>query len=349
VPAGSQEEEEQIMRINRSLTCWDYHHGQATRILVAGFPPIPGSTMLEKQANFEESLSCLRTALLMEPRGHRNMIGAIVTEPVRPESIIGVIFTHPAGYFSMCGDSAFSVTCFLVESGMLGIRSGEVSLEMDTVAGPVRADVVIQDGECISATIQNVESYMLGAVSMEVNGNVVSCPVSYGGLNYALVPAKAVGIPALRFADLDDDQRRGVLNMGSAALRAAQLVTGNGTSLPSVDLVTLYEPLEGDRGVRVANFYAPGTMGRTPSGTGLSARLAWEYASGNLAIGEDFVHESVLGMRFVGRVEAVRERASHESSTQPAVVPSITARSFLMGIQQVMITDDDPFKEGFQL
>lgn len=336
------------MRVHRSVTCWDYHHGQATRILVAGFPPVRGDTMAEKQVNFETSLGWLRKSLCIEPRGHRNMLGAVITEPVRPDSIVGVLFTQPAGYFSMCGDSAFSVACFLVESGIVAVRSGETTIEMDTVAGPVRAELVISDGVCLSATIRNVPSYVVGTLQLELNGTSFSCPLSYGGLTYALVPAAAMGLSSLRFNKLDDQGRRAVLAAGSTALKAAQDAGGPKHSLPPVDLVTLWEPLEDERGVRVANFYAAETMGRTPSGTGLSARLAWEHASGNLRQGEDFIHESGLGLRFVGRV-AEECDAGAESAGKSAIVPSITARSYLMGIQQMMFIDDDPFRDGFEL
>jgi proline racemase len=304
--------------------------------------------MAEKQSNFEENLGWLRRSLLVEPRGHRNMIGAIITEPVRPESMIGVLFTKPDGYFSMCGDSAFSVACYLVESGLISASAGETSIEMDTVAGPVRADLVIGDGVCQSATIRNVPSYVAGTVSVQVDGASIECPVSYGGLTYGLVRASELGLSSLRFSELKEAQRRKVLKAGTSTLAAARAAAVADPSLPPVDLVTLWEPLENELGARVANFYAAETMGRTPSGTGLSARLAWEYESGRLSQGQDFVHESGLGMRFVGRVAEVCDPDAEQDGRRP-IIPTITARSYLMGIQQMMFLDDDPFCRGFEL
>jgi proline racemase len=332
------------MRSERTVTCWDYHHGQATRILVSGFPSIPGETMAEKESYFERRWGAIRQSLLMEPRGHRNMLGAIVTEPVTEDSILGVLFTHPHGYFEMCGDSAFSLASFVVDSGIVGEASGNQRVLVDTVAGQIALELEIHDGECMSSTIRNVPSYSLGEGTLELATGAVRALLAYGGLTYAMVESADLGIGSLRLDGLEADKRKQLVDAGSSAWLAAR--EGCRTSegeVAAIDLVTLYEPLDGVRGVRVANFYGPGTMGRTPSGTGLSARIAWEHAEGNLAPGEEYVHESVLGLRFVGKVESVLE------DPRRSVVPAVTARSFLMGINQLMLKADDPFRDGFEL
>jgi proline racemase len=112
-----------------------------------------------------------------------------------------------------------------------------------------------------------------------------------------------------------------------------------------VDLITLWEPLEGARGARVANFYAPQTCGRTPSGTGLSARVAVEAAAGRLDLGDTYIHESPLGLRFSARVAATG--VARAGGGPPGVVPAVTARSFLMGTAQWVLHAEDPYRHGF--
>lgn len=337
------------MRAERTLTCWDYHHGQATRILVSGFPSIPGKTMAEKQSHFERQWGSVRQSLLMEPRGHRNMLGAIVTEPVTKGSVLGVLFTHPHGYFAMCGDSSFSLASFLVDSGIVEGAEGEQAVLVDTVSGQITLDLVVSDGECMSSTIRNVPSYSLGSGSLETRTGGVTALLAFGGLTYAMVRCSDLGLASLSFSELNAAERQQVVDAGSAAWSVAQQGCKSGDGdVVSVDLVTLFEELADARGARVANFYGSGTMGRTPSGTGLSARIAWEYDHGRLAIGEEYVHESVLGTRFQGKIEAVCDDEPG-NRLRPSVIAAITARSFLMGVNQVMLKADDPFRDGFEL
>jgi proline racemase len=304
--------------------------------------------MAEKQTLFESRWAPIRQSVLMEPRGHRNMLGAIVTEPVTDGAILGVLFTHPHGYFEMCGDSAFSLASFLVDSGVVEVADGERSVLVDTVAGPISLELVVAGGECMRSTIRNVPSYSLGSGTLQMDGGEIPALLAYGGLVYAMVESSDLGLDSLEFAALEAGGRQKVVAAGSAAWSAAQrgCRSADGEAV-SIDLVTIFEPLGDTAGARVANFYDVGTMGRTPSGTGLSARIAYEYAEGRLAPGDDYVHESVLGLRFQGTIESVLDQDVPGRS--PSVVPAITARSFLMGVNQVLLKDDDPFRDGFEL
>jgi proline racemase len=216
---------------------------------------------------------------------------------------------------------------------------------VDTEAGQIALDLVIRDGECMSSTIRNVPSYSLGEGTLELGTGETRAFLAYGGLTYAMVESSDLGLGTLRLADLDAAERKRLVDVGSSAwLTARAGCRSSAGEMVAVDLVTLYEPLEETHGVRVANFYGEGTMGRTPSGTGLSARMAWEHATRNLAPGDEYVHESVLGLRFSGKVESVLD-----DEAGSAVVPVISARSFLMGINQLMLKADDPFRDGFEL
>jgi proline racemase len=339
------------MRARQIIYTWDYHHGQATRVIVGGLPPLRGATMAEKQAYFAEHCDHIRASLMQEPRGHKNMLGAVLTDPATPDGDIGMLFLHPRGYFEMCGDSTFSAVAAVIDSGIVTCEGpdGDLSLKLDTVAGRVDVHVRLKEGEPIAITFDNVTSYRLGTQAINVEGiGAVDAMLGYGGLTYAFVEARAVGIASLTHVNRDEllDIGTRVWQSGRAQTRLPSYVGPDriGESRP-VDLITLWEPLEGERGARVANFYAPQTTGRTPSGTGLSARVAIEVAAGRLREGETFIHESLLGLRFMAR--PVKMNVSRADGGTPGVVPAITARSFLMGTAQWVLHAEDPFRHGF--
>jgi proline racemase len=339
------------MRAQQIVYTWDYHHGQATRVIAGGLPPLRGATMAEKQDFFAEQCDHIRTSLMQEPRGHKNMLGAVLTEPATPDGDIGMLFLSPHGFFEMCGDSTFSATAALIDSGIIRCADpdGELKLKIDTVAGRVDAHVALRAGEPVAITFDNVPSYSLGAQTIEVDGaGPVEALLGYGGLTYAFIEARALGIVSL--ANVERDV---LLDAGTRALKSARAQT----SLPAhvgldrigerrrVDLITLWEPLRDEKGARVANFYAPQTCGRTPSGTGLSARAAIEAAAGRLGPGETFIHESPLGLRFTARI--TRTGVGRADDGPPGVVTAVTARSFLMGTAQWVLHPEDPFRHGF--
>jgi len=333
------------MKYETTLFAFDYHHGQSTRVLVGGVPFLKGDTVLDKQTYMLQNYDYIRKACCLEPRGHRNMLGAVIVDPVNEGSDASVIFLHGGGYFDMCGDSAFSAAAALVESGIARPRPPRGEVVMDTVAGTVRASVETSPaGDVESVAIANVPSFYLGQAEAEVGGGPVPLELAYGGLVYAFADARALGVDDLRSAD-----RQALLLAGTDLLESArESVLCSSPRWPEprgIDLVTLFEPLEDAPGFRVANFYAPMTMGRTPSGTGLSARMAERAAKGDLERGGELYHESVLGLRFRGRVEELRR--SQDGTVE--IEPMIATRTYLMGIYQLVIKDDDPFKDGFEL
>lgn len=341
------------MRAKQIITTWDYHHGQATRVITGGVPPLRGATMAEKQASFAAQCDHVRSSLMQEPRGHRNMLGAVLTDPSTPDGDIGLLFLHPRGFFEMCGDSTFSSVACLIDAGIIPYSdpNGAMSIKVDTVAGRVNVEVQLQDGEAVGITFNNVPSYALGSQPLRVDGmGEVEALLGFGGLTYAYVEARSVGIPSLREVDTATLLEVGgrVLAAGREQISLPSLVspTQMGEQRP-VDLITLWEPLGIVKGTRVANFYAPQTCGRTPSGTGLAARVAVEVAAGRLQVDETFIHESPLGLRFLGK--AVEMNIPRPDGGTAGIVPAITARSFLMGTSQWVLHPDDPFQAGFIL
>lgn len=333
------------MPSKRVVTCWDYHHGQATRILVSGHPFVPGRTMGEKQQQFQKEADDLRAALCREPRGHRNMLGAIITEPVTDDAVVGVLFTSPDGYFDMCGDSSISLGGYLADSGLVAPPeggTGTVDAPVDTVAGRVVLKLRFDGSALVDTTIRNVASHLVQTRSLEVPDlGTFTVEVGYGGLTYAFFQASDLGFRTLLLSEMSDDEQARLVSTGTKLWLAARAAEFD----RPIDLITISERLADGAGFRVANFYAPATMGRTPSGTGLSAHVGVEYGTGRLAVGESIVHESILGLRFGGHCLEV----GGDGSAKDAVVPEISARSYLMGVQQIHFEEDDPFDSGFQI
>lgn len=332
------------MPSKRIVTCWDYHHGQATRILVSGHPFVSGRTMAEKQRQFQKEADDLRAALCREPRGHRNMLGAIITEPVTEDAVVGVLFTSPDGYFDMCGDSSISLGGYLADSGLVSPPdggTGTVETPIDTVAGRVVLKQKFDNSTLVDTTFRNVPSHLVEVTSLEVPDlGTFSVEVGYGGLTYAFFDAADLGFDSLLLSAMSDADQDRLIRTGTSLWLAARA----GDFSRPIDLITISETLPDGAGFRVANFYAPGTMGRTPSGTGLSAHVAVEYGAGRLGLGQSIVHESILGLRFGGHC-----LETADSAEQNAVVPEISARSYLMGVQQIHFEEEDPFQSGFQI
>jgi proline racemase len=165
--------------------------------------------------------------------------------------------------------------------------------------------------------------------------------IGYGGLTYAFFDAEQFGFPTLLLSKMSNDEQTTLIATGTKlwrAVRAAQFDR-------PVDLITVYERLPQGASFRVANFYAPATMGRTPSGTGLSAHIGVEYGLGELRAGQTIIHESILGLRFTGHWV---ERPSNDLA-DAVVIPEISARSYLMGVQQIFFEEEDPFQAGFKI
>lgn len=334
---------------NHILHVWDYHHGQSTRVVVAGCPPLRGDTMREKQNYLAEHYDHLRALACREPRGHRNMLGAFLTDPVTEDGQVGVIFIHPDGYFDACGDSTFSVAVGLLDTGIVPreVDNGEQFLRLDTVGGRVDVRATLTDGHVTAVAMRGGLSQGVGEGEIEVDGlGKLQVEFGWGGLLYAFVSASQVGIQL--DPNGDAAYRRKLLETGGSIWQAVQdqqikRDIPGGEAGRQVDLITLYDDVEEDGklvGSRVAHFYGPQTMGRTPSGTGTSARVAYLHSVGKLEIGAPFYHESQVGLRF---------NAKAIEATDEGVVADIETMSFLMSRGELFVRDADPFPAGFSI
>ena len=326
------------MRAARYLAAVDSHtEGMPTRVITGGVGPLPGATMLERKLRFEAERDDLRLLLMREPRGHAAMSGAILQPPTRDDADWGVLFIEVSGCLPMCGHGTIGVATVLVETGMVEVTEPETEIALDTPAGLVRVRVAVQDGRATGVTLRNVPSFLL-ARDREIGG--VPYDMAYGGNFYALVEASAAGM-AVDPARSGELIARG-LGLMAAINRAEAPVHPEDARISGCRLVVFYE--DGPEGARNATAIEPGWLDRSPCGTGTSARMAQRHARGELALGEDFVNESVIGTRFTGRL--IEETTV---GGLPAVVPEITGRAWVTGMGQYLLDPSDPFPAGFAL
>jgi proline racemase len=315
-----------------------------TRVVTGGVGPVPGETMLERKLHFETEMDELRLLLMREPRGHGAMSGAILQPPTRDDADWGVLFIEVSGCLPMCGHGTIGVATVLVETGMVPVTEPETVIRLDVPAGLVEARVRVEHGRARAVTLRNVPSFLLSRDrTVDVPGlGTIAYDMAYGGNFYALTPAAGAGLavdPA-RSAELIDAGLRVM-----AAINASDRpVHPDDPRIGGCRHVVFHEPGRDGADARAATSIHPGWLDRSPCGTGTSARMAQLHARGELAIGEEFVNESVIGSRFTGR--AVAETTV---GGQPAIVPEITGRAWITGMGQYLLDAEDPFPAGFTL
>jgi proline racemase len=319
-----------------------------TRVVVGGVGVLPGATMLDRRRWFLDHSDGLRTLLMNEPRGHAAMSGAILQPPTRPDADVGVLYIEVSGCLPMCGHGTIGVATVLVETGMVEVREPTTTIRLDTPAGLVVARVQVDGGAARAVTIQNVASFSLElGARVEVEGyGEVAYDLAFGGNFYAILPLEALGIPFER------GEKQRILDAGLALMAAIEdrrrPVLPDNPEIAGCRHVQFLAPGSDARHSRHAMAIHPGWFDRSPCGTGTSARLAQLHARGEIGVGEDFVNESFIGTRFVGRI--VEETGVGPAGAMlPAVVPTITGRAWVTGTAQYHLDPTDPFPEGFVL
>jgi proline racemase len=308
--------------------------GMPTRVVTAGVDPIPGATMLERKLHFEAEMDDLRLLLMREPRGHAAMSGAILQPPTRDDADWGVLFIEVSGCLPMCGHGTIGVATVLVESGLVEVREPETVVRLDTPAGLVEARVAVQDGRAIAVTLRNVPAFVYERARRVGD---VECDIAFGGNFYAFVPVAEVDP-----ARADEYIARGAEIM--TAINDEPPVHPEDSRIAGCRHVVFHAPGRDGAHARNATSIHPGWLDRSPCGTGTSARMALLHANGELALGDPFVNESIIGTRFTGRL--VGETTVGDLA---AVVPEITGRAWITGRGDYRLEADDPFPAGFAL
>ena len=327
----------------RRVSVIDAHaEGEPLRVITSGVDAIPGATIVAKRAWAREHLDALRRGLMFEPRGHADMYGAIVTEPVTPDGDLGVLFMHNEGWSTMCGHGIIALTTVAIDTGML---AGRDTVRIDAPAGRITAHPRIDRGGVTSVAFENVPSFVLELdAEVDVPGlGQIRYDLAFGGAFYAYLDVAQLGL------DISAKDYRALIDAGWRIKRAVM----EARPIPhpfEQELSFLYGTIIGgppkDPGAHARNVcvFADGEVDRSPTGTGVSGRVAIEHARGRLAVGEPFVVESIIGTRFTGRVLRQTTFGPHR-----AIVPEVEGRAWISGRGELWFDPDDPLASGFIL
>ncbi|MDY8134827.1 4-hydroxyproline epimerase [Aquimarina sp. 2201CG5-10] len=334
--------------VQNSFKCIDAHTcGNPVRVVTTGRPDLKGNSMSEKRQHFLKEYDWIRTGLMFEPRGHDMMSGSFLFEPHHPENDFGILFIETSGCLPMCGHGTIGTITIAIEEGLVQPKTPG-KIRMEAPAGLVEIEYQ-QTGKKVDwVKLKNVKSYLAA------EGLTIDCPelgeitfdVAYGGNYYAIVD------PQKNFS--------GIHNFtASKLIQYSQVVRDrinkkypdtfihpeNETIRDVSHMLWTGDPIDPSSSGRNAVFYGDKAIDRSPCGTGTSARMAQLYAKGKLKPGDEFVHESFIGSKFIGRIE---EETTLDGKN--AIVPSIQGWAKVYGYNTIIIDDqDDPYAHGFQV
>ena len=329
----------------KTFFCVDAHTcGNPVRVVAGGGPFLQGANMSEKRQHFLREFDWIRTGLMFEPRGHDMMSGSILFPPSDPQNDVGVLFIETSGCLPMCGHGTIGTVTVMIEEGLVTPKTpGKLNLE--TPAGLVRVSYEQEGKKVKSVKITNIASFLTA------EDIAVECPelgelkvdVAYGGNFYAIIDLQE-NFQGLEQYPVDkliswSRELRKRLNQDHNFVHPEN-PTINGLS----HILWTGAVKDKDSTARNAVFYGEKAIDRSPCGTGTSARMAQWHAKGKLSEGEAFVHESVIGSKFIGRIEQ-----ETELSGRKAIIPSVEGWAQVTGYNNIIIDDDDPYAHGFQV
>lgn len=332
------------MRFSHLISTVDTHtEGEPTRIALSGFPALRGATMSEKQNDLRARFDRLRRTLMLEPRGHDGMFGALLLPPTKQEADLAIVFMDAAGYLSMCGHGVIGAVTAAIEMGLAN-PSANGELVVETPAGLVRSRATLRNGVVDQVTFENTPAFVWkGEVPVPLDGRNVEVDIAFGGNFYAIISEDELRVP-LESAHL------GQLAALSLELRARindryAVVHPDMPHIRGVTSVQIIGPPRNPRAHgRNVVIFGQGSIDRCPCGTGTCARMAVLHEQGNLGLGEDFINEGILGGSFTGRL--LRETTVGDVK---AVVPEVTGKAYITGFHEFVIDPDDPYAFGFLL
>ncbi|EBW2353065.1 proline racemase [Salmonella enterica subsp. enterica serovar Enteritidis] len=328
------------------LAVTDMHTGgEPVRIVTAGYPRIEGRTILEKRAFAREHLDDLRKLLIFEPRGHFDMYGVLPVEPSLPGADLAVLFIHNEGYSTMCGHAVIALGRWAVDTGLVAAQEPLTTVNIECPCGMVVASVEVKDGKAGAVSFESVPAFLFVAdQSIEIaSGRSIRFDISYGGAFYALADARQWGLefgksPARAFVDAATE-------LSDAVKAKYDIVHPD-----AADLGFLYGSILTDGGngrdapTKNVCVFADAEVDRSPTGSGVTARLAAMYAKGEIALGEELTFESIVGSRFAGAVARGTSAGNHR-----AIHARVAGRSFYSGKAEFWHEPDDELGRGFLL
>ncbi len=326
------------------LTSIDMHTGgEPLRIITSGYPAIPQGTILEKRAYVREHLDHLRKVLMFEPRGHFDMYGALLVEPDLPGADLAVLFMHNEGYSTMCGHAVIALGRYAIDVGLVAPVEPVTTVNIECPCGMVVASVEVRDGKAGAVSFASVPAFMFARdlkTDLPGFGEVVF-DIGYGGAFYALADCRQFGLefghsPSRDFVD------------ASTALTDEVKQSVPLSHPDHDDLAFLYGSILTDGGdgsetaTRNVCVFADAQVDRSPTGSGVTARLAVMHAKGDIGIDEARLFESITGSHFTGTIAATATAGS-----LPAIIAAVSGRAHYFGESRFIIEEDDPLAGGF--
>lgn len=331
--------------MQKTFFCIDAHTcGNPVRLVAGGGPVLQGANMSEKRMHFLREFDWIRTGLMFEPRGHDMMSGSILYPAHDPQNDVAVLFIETSGCLPMCGHGTIGTVTIAIEHGLV-IPKTPGKLRLETPAGLVLVDFQQEGKKVRSVKLTNVPAY-LAARDLEAECpelGLLRVDVAYGGNFYAIVDPQAnfPGLEHFRAEQLIGwarelrkrlNEQYTFVHPENETIRGLSHILWTGT------------PLDPDSTARNAVFYGEKAIDRSPCGTGTSARMAQWYTNGNLKPGQLFIHESIIGSKFTGRIEEETTVAG-----LPAIRPSIEGWAIVTGLNTIYLDDEDPYVHGFQV
>lgn len=330
---------------SKKFFCVDAHTcGNPVRLVAGGGPLLNGSTMIERRLHFLAEFDWIRKGLMFEPRGHDMMSGSILYPPSDPANDIGVLFIETSGCLPMCGHGTIGTITIAIEEGLVTPKvPGQ--LRMEAPAGLVLIEYKQEGKKVKSVKLTNVKSFLAAEV-LEVECpdlGIIKFDVAYGGNFYAIVD------PQQTFGGLQNYSADQLISWSRICRdrinEKYQFIHPENEHIKGCShMMWTGDTIDSNSTARNAVFYGDKAIDRSPCGTGTSARMAQWYSKGKLKKGEDFIHESIIGSKFTGRIEEVTTIGD-----RPAIVPSIEGWAMVTGYNTIIIDDDDPYAHGFQV
>ena len=327
---------------NSFITIESHTVGEPTRVVLSGFPEPEGDTMIARKEFYEKNYDHYRQALMAEPRGHNDMVGALLLPPIHDEADLGVIYMDTNRWINMCGHATIGTATVAVNAGLIPVQEPVTHVVLDAPAGLVHADVHVKNGRAYEVSFENIPSFLYAkdcSITMD-DGMPVPFAVAYSGAFFALVDVTALGL------EIHDKAVAGLRTLGMKILKRIN------------ETMDVHHPELNISGVANIEFYGPpktpeadqcnvviseeGQVDRSPCGTGTSAKLAYMYSTGRLKMGEQFVNGNFTGAIFKGHV---KEEAM--VGDYPAIITVITGSAYISGIATYLIDPTDPLKWGF--
>ncbi len=330
---------------SKKFFCVDAHTcGNPVRLVAGGGPLLNGSSMMERRLHFLAEFDWIRKGLMFEPRGHDMMSGSILYPPSDPSNDIGVLFIETSGCLPMCGHGTIGTITIAIEEGLVTPKTPG-QLRMEAPAGLVLIEYKQEGKKVKSVKLTNVKSF-LAAEDLEIECpdlGTIKFDVAYGGNFYAIVE------PQETFSGLQNYTADQLISWSRICRdRINEKYTfihpENEHIKGCSHMMWTGDTIDSNSTARNAVFYGDKAIDRSPCGTGTSARMAQWYSKGKLKKGDDFIHESIIGSKFTGRIEEVTTIGD-----RPAIVPSIEGWAMVTGYNTIIIDDDDPYAHGFQV